>query len=102
MICVRRALLSLLLVLVLQSTCAASSLVVVPSSAQLKPGAQVQFTTVGLSGGGVVVWGLSGTGCVGTACGVIDYDGNYTAPAIAPNPPQVTVTATSLSDVTQS
>jgi hypothetical protein len=102
MICIRRALLNLLFVLVLQSTCAASSLVVAPSSAQVKPGAQVQFTTTGLIGGGVVVWSLSGNGCVGTACGEIDYTGNYTAPAVAPNPPQVTVTATSLSDVTQS
>jgi len=101
MIYVRRALLGLLLVLVLQSTCAASSLVVAPSSAQVKPKAQVQFTAVGLSGGGVVVWSLSGNGCVGTACGEIDYDGNYTAPAVVPNPPQVSVVATSISDVTQ-
>ncbi len=43
-----------------------------------------------------VTWNVSGAGCAGTACGTIDSDGNYLAPLTAPNPPAVTVTATSV------
>ena len=43
----------------------------------------------------VVTWGVSGDNCSATACGTIDSTGKYTAPAIAPNPPKVLVTATS-------
>lgn len=42
-----------------------------------------------------VSWGVSGAGCSGASCGSIDSSGNYTAPPTAPNPPTVTVTATS-------
>lgn len=49
-----------------------------------------------------VSWSLSGLGCVGAACGVIDSNGIYTAPASAQNPPTVTVTATSTLDVSLS
>ena len=76
---------------------AAASVTVTPSSAQVKPGAQVQFSaTVSGSSGNIVVWSIFGAGCSGITCGSITYDGLYTAPITAPNPSTVTVTATSL------
>jgi hypothetical protein len=47
-----------------------------------------------------VTWSVSGPpgGCVGTACGTIDQAGLYTAPTLAPSPPQVTITALPLAD----
>ena len=77
-----------------------ASVVVSPSSVQVKLGAQVQFTATG-SSDNVVIWSVSGSGCSGIACGEINSDGLYTAPATAPNPPVVAVIATSLSDLTQ-
>ncbi len=44
-----------------------------------------------------VRWSLSGSSCP-SSCGVIDANGNYTAPAILPNPASVTVTAQSVAD----
>lgn len=82
---------------------AAASVKVSPPSAQLKPGAQLQFTAeVSGSSSAVVIWSLSGSGCSGSACGSISASGLYTAPASAPNPPIVAVTATLLSDPTKS
>src|SRR5216683_5888677 len=49
-----------------------------------------------------VIWSLSGSGCTGAACGVIDANGLYTAPAAPPNPATVTVTATSAADSSKS
>ena len=77
-----------------------ASVVVSPSTVQVKLGAQVQFTATG-SSDNVVIWSVSGSGCSGIACGEINSDGLYTAPATAPNPPVVAVIATSLSDLTQ-
>ncbi len=42
-------------------------------------------------------WSLSGPACPNN-CGAIDANGNYTAPAILPSAPSVTVTATSVAD----
>jgi hypothetical protein len=42
-------------------------------------------------------WGLSGAACPGN-CGTVDANGNYTAPAILPSNPNVTLTATSAAD----
>jgi hypothetical protein len=53
-----------------------------------------------------VNWGLSGAGCLGAACGTLSNvtasSVTYTAPGAAPNPPSVTVTATSVTDSTKS
>ena len=43
-------------------------------------------------------WSVAGTGCAGASCGTIDVTGKYTAPASVPDPPTVTVTATSVAD----
>ena len=52
-----------------------------------------------------VTWTLSGAGCSGVACGTLSSGSSasgspivYTAPANAPNPPDVTLTATSIAD----
>jgi len=82
---------------------AAASVSVSPPSAQLKPGAQLQFTAkVSGNSSALVIWSISGSGCIGSACGSISASGLYTAPAAAPNPPVVAVTATLLSDPTKS
>jgi hypothetical protein len=67
----------------------------------------VQFTAkVTGTSNTAVTWTLSNNGadCTSNAalCGSIDGTGKYTAPATAPNPPKVTVTATSQADTTKS
>ena len=65
----------------------------------------VQFTAkVTGTSNTAVTWSLSGTACTGSGnpCGTIDANGKYTAPATAPNPAKVTVTATSQADTTKS
>jgi hypothetical protein len=49
-----------------------------------------------------VNWSVSGSGCSGQACGTIDPSGLYQAPAVAPNPPAVRITATSAADPSKS
>jgi hypothetical protein len=44
-------------------------------------------------------WSVSGSGCTGAACGVIDpLSGLYTAPNLAPSPNTVTITVTATAD----
>lgn len=70
-----------------------------PASVQLDAGATQQFTAKVINtlvtG---VTWSVSGTGCVGSACGTITSGGLYTAPEAVPSPANVTVTATSVAD----
>jgi hypothetical protein len=74
-----------------------------PNPGGVLPGGQLQFTaTVSGTSNSVVIWSLSGPGCSGIACGQITGQGLYLAPATAPNPPIVIVTATSLADLSQS
>ena len=80
---------------------ASPSLSVTPSSPQVKPGSTLQFSASG-PGSGVVIWSVSGSGCSGITCGSISSTGLYTAPATAPSPAIVAVTATSLSSPTLS
>jgi hypothetical protein len=55
------------------------------------------------------MWTLSGSGCTGAACGTLSgatsasgVPVTYTAPAAVPNPPTVTLTATSVDDTSES
>src|ERR1700744_4451293 len=55
------------------------------------------------------MWTLSGSGCMGAACGSLSGTASasgvpvtYTAPAAVPNPPTVTLTATAVDDPTKS
>ncbi|MBV8673791.1 MAG: hypothetical protein JOZ33_10185 [Acidobacteriaceae bacterium] len=79
---------------------AAASVTVSPSSAQIKPGGQIQFTANGALDG-LVVWSVTGAGCSGITCGSIDSSGLYIAPSSAPSPSTVTVTAVSIFDASQ-
>ncbi len=74
------------------------AITVTPSSATVQTGGVQQFTaTVSPTGANqAVTWSLSGTGCTVASCGTIDATGKYTAPASVPNPPTVTVRATSV------
>ena len=76
---------------------------VAPSSASIN---SVQFTaTVANSSNSNVTWsvqsGVAGQGCAGSACGSVSATGLYTAPATAPSPNAIAVTATSAADPTK-
>ena len=63
----------------------------------------LQFTaTVTGTDNHAVTWSVNGTGCTGSACGTIDANGLYTAPATAPNPGDVNIVATSQADTGRS
>ncbi len=49
-----------------------------------------------------VAWSVTGIGCAGIACGMVDASGNYTAPQILPTPPAVSLTAASVADPSKS
>jgi len=78
-------------------------LVVAPTSIQLAPGAKARFYAkiYGLVDS-AVAWSVRGSGCERSACGIISSDGLYTAPDNIPNPPVVTVIATSIVTPTNS
>jgi hypothetical protein len=79
------------------------SVTISPSAAQVILGASQQFNAkVTGNSNTTVSWSIAGTGCSGTACGVITSAGLYTAPAAVPNPAQIFVTATSAADPTKS
>ncbi len=70
-----------------------------PSSASVVITQSVQLTaTVFNTGNPGITWSISGAGCAGAACGTISGDGLFTAPASVPDPPTVTVRATSAAD----
>lgn len=74
-----------------------------PPTANVQVGLTQQFAaTVTNATNTTVTWSLSGAGCAGAACGTIDANGLYTAPASVPNPATVTVTATSVQDPARS
>ena len=47
-----------------------------------------------------VTWSVVGS-CTGAACGTVDANGLYTAPAVPPNPPRVAVKAAARADVSR-
>ena len=70
-----------------------------PTTATVAVGKPQQFTaSVTGSSNTAVTWSVAG----GASNGTITSSGLYTAPATVPNPPQVTVTATSQADSTKS
>lgn len=82
------------------------SVTVSPSSAKLAPKATQQFTA-SVSGNipnnnTAVNWSANGTAGGNSMVGTIDPTGLYTAPAVAPSPAMVIVTATSQADNTKS
>lgn len=88
-----------------------SSVTISPLNAFLLPSgstpSQLQFAAnvTGTSNTSVtwsVASGVAGSGCGGAACGTIDANGVYTAPTSAPTPNAISVTATSIADLSQS
>lgn len=77
-----------------------TAVTVSPASATVTASGVQQFAAVVTPSGAnqAVTWSLSGTGCTGASCGTIDATGRYTAAATVPNPPTVTVVATSVAD----
>jgi hypothetical protein len=71
-----------------------------PVSSSVELGALQAFHASITSGGKpdpAIRWSLSGPACPNN-CGAIDANGNYTAPAILPSAPAVTLTAVSVAD----
>ncbi|MGH7838103.1 MAG: hypothetical protein ACREQC_09830, partial [Candidatus Binataceae bacterium] len=76
---------------------------IAPFYAFLAPSQQFHFiaNVMGVSNPSVtwtVVTAVSGQGCSGTSCGSIDNSGNYIAPAVAPSPNAITITATGIAN----
>jgi Fe-S cluster assembly iron-binding protein IscA len=73
-----------------------------PTTATVPTGGRQQFlVTVSGTNNNNVTWSVTGSGCTGSACGVVSPSGRYTAPTTAPNPAKVTVTVTSAGDSTK-
>lgn len=70
------------------------------------PATQQFFATVTGSNNVSVTWSVqsavAGQGCAGVACGSVDANGVYSAPAMAPSPNAIAVIATSQADSTKS
>src|SRR5215469_8520457 len=82
---------------------ATASVSISPTTVQVQPGGQTQFSAkVNGTTNSVVLWSLTGVNCSGIACGQISSTGLYRAPATPPSPNVVTITATSLQDLTAS
>ena len=76
---------------------------VTPTAVSITTGATQQFTaSVTGTSNTAVTWRASGTGCSVAACGTISSSGLYAAPAVAPSPASVTITASSVADTTKS
>jgi hypothetical protein len=71
-----------------------------PNPASVELGAKQGFTAPVTSAGHpdmAMRWSLTGAACA-SSCGTVDTNGNYTAPAILPATPGVTLTAQSVAD----
>ena len=81
----------------------ALTVTVTPANATVETGGVQQFTArvSPQSANQAVTWSLSGTGCSGASCGMIDETGKYSAPASVPNPSTVKALATSVADSTK-
>ncbi len=74
-----------------------------PATASVNAGSAQQFAaSVTGTSNTAVVWTVSGTGCIGAACGTISASGLYTAPDVVPVPATVIVTGTSEAEDTKS
>jgi len=76
---------------------------IAPFYAFLAPSQQFHFiaNVTGVSNSAVtwtIATAVPGQGCSGMACGSIDNSGNYIAPAVAPSPNAISVTATSVAN----
>ena len=73
-----------------------------PTTATVAAGGRQQFlASVSGTTNNSVTWSVSGSGCSGSACGVVSSAGLYTAPTTIPTPAQVTVKVASVVDPTK-
>ncbi len=73
-----------------------------PTTATVTAGGRQQFlASVSGTTNNSVTWSVSGSGCSGSACGVVSSTGIYTAPTTIPTPAQVTVKVASVVDSTK-
>jgi Fe-S cluster assembly iron-binding protein IscA len=73
-----------------------------PTTATVMAGGRQQFlASVNGTTNNSVTWSVSGSGCSGSACGVLSSTGLYTAPTTIPTPAQVTVKVASVVDPTK-
>jgi hypothetical protein len=70
---------------------------VLPNSSTVALNGTQQFTAQA-NPNSPVSWSVSGSGCANAGCGTVSSTGLYTAPSSLPNPPTVTVKATSTID----
>jgi hypothetical protein len=81
------------------------SVSVSPQVMPVELGATRPFTAAVNSAGNpdrAVTWIVSGNGCAGAACGLVDSSGTYTAPQVLTAPPSVSLTAISIADPSSS
>ena len=73
-----------------------------PTTATVAAGGRQQFlASVSGTTNNSVTWSVSGSGCSGSACGVVSSSGIYTAPTTIPTPAQVTVKVASVVNPTK-
>src|SRR6476619_473377 len=82
------------------STTTGGAVSISPTTASVATNTTVQFTATNSSNSGVY-WSVNGVIGGNLTVGTVSTTGLYTAPAVVPNPAEVTVTATSISDSTQ-
>ena len=73
-----------------------------PANPNLPEGASLQFNAIVQNGAQAVIWEVNGIQLGIATVGLINPSGFYTAPAIIPNPPRVTVTAILQTDLSVS
>jgi hypothetical protein len=79
------------------------SVAVAPINASTVPGAPQKFVaSVTGTSNTAVTWKVSGAGCNGATCGTISSTRLYTAPATVPSTALLTITATSMLDLSKS
>ena len=75
----------------------AKGVTISPTSVQVAVGKTQQFFAFADDTNSAMTWKVVGSSCAGPNCGTVSRDGLYTAPLAVPNPPTITVVATSAS-----
>src|ERR1700738_1154826 len=81
------------------------SISLLPPTVRVELGATWPFAATVNSAGNpdrAINWIISGSGCVGAACGTVDPTGIYTAPQILTIPPNTSISAISVADPSKS
>lgn len=73
-----------------------------PTAIQLHAGETQQFSANSSVGGNALSWNLTGPGCTQQLCGTVSPNGLYTAPSVVSEHCELTVSARSVSDPSDS